>query len=119
MPDVDAFYAKLEAADRLFRAAISRVESSCAPARSIAFGDVPTAVRRLLEDRQGPWGLRPLLLTRKRAEEASMQNESVVVRTAYEAYARGDLPTMLSFVGPDLECGPTSILHGGARTAGV
>ena len=33
-----------------------------------------------------------------------MQNESVAtVRTAYEAYARGDLPTMLEFIDPDLE----------------
>jgi len=33
-----------------------------------------------------------------------MQNENVaIVRTAYEAYARGDLPSMLGFIDPDLE----------------
>ncbi len=33
-----------------------------------------------------------------------MQNENVAtVRTAYEAYARGDLPTMLGFVDPEFE----------------
>jgi ketosteroid isomerase-like protein len=33
-----------------------------------------------------------------------MQNDSVaIVRTAYEAYGRGDLETMLAFVDPDLE----------------
>ena len=33
-----------------------------------------------------------------------MQNDNVAtVRTAYEAYARGDLETMLGFIDPDLE----------------
>jgi ketosteroid isomerase-like protein len=33
-----------------------------------------------------------------------MSNENVeLIRTAYEAYARGDTTTMLSFVDPDLE----------------
>jgi ketosteroid isomerase-like protein len=33
-----------------------------------------------------------------------MQSDNVaIVRTAYEAYARGDLETMLAFVDPDLE----------------
>jgi ketosteroid isomerase-like protein len=33
-----------------------------------------------------------------------MQSQNVAtVRTAYEAYARGDLPTMLGYIDPDLE----------------
>jgi ketosteroid isomerase-like protein len=33
-----------------------------------------------------------------------MSNENVdLIRKAYEAYARGDVATMLQFVGPDLE----------------
>ena len=33
-----------------------------------------------------------------------MQNQNVAtVHTAYEAYSRGDLPTMLGYIDPDLE----------------
>jgi len=37
-------------------------------------------------------------------EGGTMQNDNIAtVRTAYEAYAQGDLETMLGFVDPDLE----------------
>jgi ketosteroid isomerase-like protein len=37
-------------------------------------------------------------------EEDTMSNDNVArIRTAYEAYARGDLVTMLGFIDPDLE----------------
>jgi hypothetical protein len=36
--------------------------------------------------------------------EGTMQSQNVAtVRRAYEAYARGDLPTMLGFIDPELE----------------
>jgi ketosteroid isomerase-like protein len=43
-------------------------------------------------------------MTEMRSEEDPMANENVdLIRTAYEAYARGDVATMLELVDPDLE----------------
>jgi ketosteroid isomerase-like protein len=64
----------------------------------MAHSEDPSPQRSLVDWVLAFWGVRAS------SREETMQNQSATtVRTAYEAYARGDLPTMLGFIDPELE----------------
>jgi len=67
-------------------------------------GIEPTVGQVHLERRLSSGGLRRPSPDVHAREEDTMWNDNVeLIRTAYEAYARGDVVTMLGFVDPDLE----------------
>jgi hypothetical protein len=61
----------------------------------------PTEARHRLE-RRLPMGLRPRLLIEDMGRSVMTNENADLIRRAYQAYADGDLATMLELVDPDL-----------------